>query len=155
MFSLSVSPPKTGLCFQGFFDACLEIARRKFPSSSPSEMLERLITYCEEGLKGRSTAPPSEEESSESRRERLSPRMLRPQRRSVNLFPRRTITSLEEETVKDLYNNAMVRRQRSSSNDVNDFMRDMRHRTYIPSAFTTLSKGGGGGGSGGSQSEEE
>ena len=114
----------------------MEIARRKFSSSSPSEMLEKLVSYCEDSLKGRT---PLEDET-DTKRERLSPRITRPQRRSVTLFPRRTVTSLEEETVRDLFNTAMKKRENSIS-DINNFMRDMRHRTYVPSAFTGLGKG--------------
>ena len=83
-----------------------------------------------------------------SRRERFSPRRLRsnPQR-SVTLFPRRTLTSLEEEAVKDLFNNAMLKRQRTMGNsklisDVNNFMRDLRQKTYVPTALTGMDTSG-------------
>ncbi|KAK7480321.1 hypothetical protein BaRGS_00028489, partial [Batillaria attramentaria] len=129
-----LNPDRTsGLCFQGFVDACLEIARRRFISSKPAEVLDTLVSYCEENLRTRSL-----DNSEMSLRERLSPRILRPSRRSVTLFPRRTITSLEEETVQDLYDTTMRRRQKSFMTDINDFMKDMRNRTYIPSTITTL-----------------
>lgn len=82
-----------GLSFHGFVDICFEIARRKFHTNSKAKMMEELVNYCEENLKHRAV----EEEVSPTR---LSAQMSRVPKRSVNLFPRRTITSLEEETEK-------------------------------------------------------
>ncbi|XP_076454499.1 tubulin polyglutamylase TTLL11-like [Babylonia areolata] len=139
-----LNPDRTsGLCFQGFVDACMEIARRKFSSSRPADTLETLITYCEDSVRAVTLRS---EDDGDPKRERISPRILRPQRRSVNLFPRRTITSLEEETVQDLFRSAMQKRggERSSGvvSEVNNFMRDMRHRSYVPSVFTGLDNQG-------------
>ncbi|PVD21923.1 hypothetical protein C0Q70_17726 [Pomacea canaliculata] len=82
-----------GLSFHGFVDICFEIARRKFHTNSKAKMMEELVSYCEENMKHRAV----EEEVSPTR---LSAQMSRVPKRSVNLFPRRTITSLEEETEK-------------------------------------------------------
>lgn len=130
-----LNPDRTaGLCFQGFVDACLEIARRRFVSSKPAEVLETLISYCEDNLRTRSIG----NDNDRSLREKLSPRVLRPSRRSVTLFPRRTITSLEEETAQDLYDSTIRRRQKSFVTDVNNLIKDMRYRTYVSSSMTAL-----------------
>ena len=132
-----------GLCFQGFVDACMEISRRKFTSLSASKMLETLVSYCEDNMRGIHTSSSGLKMDEDSeKRERISPRVLRQQHRSVTMFPRRTITSLEEETVHDLFKTAMMKRERSLVSEVNNFMRDMRHRTYVPSALTGLNREG-------------
>ncbi|KAL8589663.1 hypothetical protein ACOMHN_016047 [Nucella lapillus] len=137
-----LNPDRTsGLCFQGFVDACLEMARRKFSCPDPAATLEAFLGYCEDNA--RSPAPPTDGQDNDSRRQRLSPRILRPQRRSVNLFPRRTVTSLEEESVHNLFRAAVRKRDRASViSEVNNFMRDLRHRTYVPSALMGLQQEG-------------
>lgn len=39
-----------GLCFQGFLDACYEIARRTFFSQDKFEMMDSFISYCKVNL---------------------------------------------------------------------------------------------------------
>jgi hypothetical protein len=123
----------------------MEMARRIFPSLNQADMLERFLSYCEESFKGKQPVEEENDDDDDDRRERVSPRVLR-QRKSVTLFPRRTITSLEEDAVIDLYNNALMKRQGTSLNrgkgdkkqDVNTFIRDLRNKTYVPSVLTGM-----------------
>ncbi|KAL5011808.1 hypothetical protein ScPMuIL_010359 [Solemya velum] len=85
----------TGLCFQGFLDACYEIARRTFFSQDKFEMMDSFINYCKSNLQVSTTT------GEHSQLPKLRDRRLY-QRSPYFYMPKNSFLHLTSETIYNL-----------------------------------------------------
>ncbi|KAK3088680.1 hypothetical protein FSP39_022293 [Pinctada imbricata] len=130
-----MNPERTsGLCFQGFLDACIEIARRKFFAPTKYEMLENLMDYCENNYY-------SKDEDLANNLPRLHFRKLGLQYRQGSLYaiPRHALELTEETTIADLLTER-EKKMRQGTEDIETFLRQRRRMTYRPKALSSSPK---------------
>jgi hypothetical protein len=124
----------TGLCYQGFLDACMEIARRKFYAPTKIEMLENLVDHCELSIN-------LKDNDLASNLPRLHFRRLGLQYRQGSMYamPRRVIDQMAEETtIEDLLTAHEKKLRQVSKEEIEAFLRKNRRMTYLPSSSTAL-----------------
>ncbi|XP_062570955.1 tubulin polyglutamylase TTLL11-like isoform X2 [Saccostrea cucullata] len=121
-----------GLCYQGFLDACMEIARRKFYAPTKIEMLENLADHCELSLN-------LKDNDLANNLPRLHFRRLGLQYRQGSMFamPRRVIEMTEETTIEDLLTTQEKKLRQASKEDIEAFLRK-RRMTYQPTSAASL-----------------
>ena len=120
----------SGLCYQGFLDACIEIARRKFYAPTKIEMLENLVDHCELNLNLR-------DNDLANNLPRLHFRRLGLQYRQGSMYamPRRVIDQMTEETtIEDLLKAHEKKLRQPSREDIEAFLRKSRRMIYQPSS---------------------
>nr|XP_022325893.1 tubulin polyglutamylase TTLL11-like isoform X3 [Crassostrea virginica] len=126
----SIGKKGNGLCYQGFLDACIEIARRKFYAPTKIEMLENLVDHCELNLNLR-------DNDLANNLPRLHFRRLGLQYRQGSMYamPRRVIDQMTEETtIEDLLKAHEKKLRQPSREDIEAFLRKSRRMIYQPSS---------------------
>lgn len=130
-----MNPERTsGLCYQGFLDACIEIARRKFYAPSKIEMLENLVDHCELSLN-------LKDNDLANNLPRLHFRRLGLQYRQGSLYamPRRIMEQMTEETtIEDLLKAHEKKLRQPSKEDIESFLRRSRRTIYQPSSTAAV-----------------
>ncbi|XP_060066015.1 tubulin polyglutamylase TTLL11-like [Ylistrum balloti] len=128
------SKSTVGLCFQGFLDSCLEIARRKFPGPSKIEMLETLVDFCENSLSHH------DDDGKMPNLPKLHFRRLglayRPAGFQVH---RRSTDCMTEETVQELYS-AESHSSHHPSEEIENFLRQRRKNAYQPTLMRYMTR---------------
>ncbi|CAL1542730.1 unnamed protein product [Lymnaea stagnalis] len=118
-----LNPDRTaGLCFLGFVSACYELARRQFYSPCKHTMLEAFVAYCHDNMN-------SLEQDNAAGRARTQARRKGKARSSLMLFPRSTITSLEEDDKRDVLSSQV--RQMTFLEEMTAFMGGVNKKSYL------------------------